>query len=78
VLSLSLIYKQYSHLDDEVEHVKADELKKAGFNEAEVHDMNIRLEKYAKNHGDPFIIVPFMFTCVFSCLSIFYHHADSY
>ena len=65
MLSLSLIHIQFAHLDAEVEHIKADELKKAGFSEAELKDMDARLDKYVKNHGDPFIIVPYMMSCVF-------------
>ncbi|KAJ3569698.1 hypothetical protein NP233_g4877 [Leucocoprinus birnbaumii] len=50
----------FSHLDEEVEHIKSEELKKAGFNETELKELNQNLEKYAKSQGDPFLLVPFM------------------
>ncbi|KAF5359578.1 hypothetical protein D9756_003160 [Leucocoprinus leucothites] len=50
----------FSHLDEEVEHIKAEVLKTSGFGEAELKDLNQKLDKYAQSHGDPFILVPYM------------------
>ncbi|KAG6811265.1 hypothetical protein H0H92_008258 [Tricholoma furcatifolium] len=50
----------YSHLDEEVEHVSADNLREAQFEEGDVKAMIKRLEAYAKSHGDPFLLVPYM------------------
>ncbi|KXN85853.1 hypothetical protein AN958_10751 [Leucoagaricus sp. SymC.cos] len=50
----------YQHLDAEVKHIKSSELKQAGFGDAELKDLNHRLDKYAQSHGDPFVLVPYM------------------
>ncbi|KAG6847786.1 hypothetical protein H0H93_006002 [Arthromyces matolae] len=50
----------YTHLDDELEHISAQNLKDAQFEEPAVKALNQRLEAYAKSHGDPFLLVPFM------------------
>lgn len=51
---------QYTHLDDEVEHITADKMRAAGFTEAELKNMISKMEAYAKSHGDPFLQVPYM------------------
>ena len=55
---------QYNHLDEEVEHIEASRLKAAGFTAAELKTMFAATEHYAKNNGDPFLVVPFMRRCV--------------
>ncbi|GLB43618.1 putative hemerythrin HHE cation binding domain containing protein [Lyophyllum shimeji] len=50
----------YTHLDEEVEHVSGARLKEAQFAERDVKVMLDRLNAYAKSHGDPFLLVPFM------------------
>ncbi|KAG6907939.1 hypothetical protein DXG01_006797 [Tephrocybe rancida] len=50
----------YTHLDEEVEHISASNLKEAQFEEHDVKTMVEKLEAYAKSHGDPFLLVPFM------------------
>jgi len=52
----------FQHLDSEVEHITSSELKKAGFNDVELKELNLKLDKYAQSHGDPFILVPYMRT----------------
>ena len=47
-------------MDQEVEHIEASRLKAAGFSGAELKTMFDATEHYAKNNGDPFLIVPFM------------------
>lgn len=47
-------------MDDEVEHISADNLRAAGFNESELLQLEEDLTAYAKSHGDPFLLVPFM------------------
>jgi hypothetical protein len=51
---------QYAHLDDEVAHITAPKLKEAGYTVPDVVAMIAHLEKYAKSHGDPFVLVPYM------------------
>lgn len=51
-------------MDEEVEHIEASRLKAAGFSAAELKAMFAATEHYAKNNGDPFLIVPFMRRCV--------------
>lgn len=51
---------QYTHLDEEVEHVHASKLKEAKFAEKDILAMIAGLEKHAKSTGDPFVIVPYM------------------
>jgi hypothetical protein len=51
---------KYTHLDDEVEHIHASKLKEANFEERDILTVVADLEKHAKSHGDPFVIVPFM------------------
>jgi hypothetical protein len=58
-LIIDYIFK-YTHLDDEVEHIHASKLKEANFAEQDVIAVVADLEKYAKGHGDPFVIVPYM------------------
>jgi len=48
----------FDHLDAEVEHLKPEELKV--FEEKDLKKMLEDLEKYAVNHGDPFVVVPFI------------------
>jgi len=50
----------YTHLDGEIEHLQAHNLKSAGFSEQDLKDMIVGLEEYAKSHGDPFITLPFV------------------
>ncbi|KAF5385012.1 hypothetical protein D9615_001028 [Tricholomella constricta] len=50
----------YTHLDEEVDHISASKLKDAQFAERDVLNMIGKLESYAKSHGDPFLLVPFM------------------
>ncbi|KAF8079200.1 hypothetical protein FPV67DRAFT_1467856 [Lyophyllum atratum] len=50
----------YTHLDEEVEHISASKLKEAQFPEQDIVAMIKKLESYAKSHGDPFLLVPFM------------------
>ncbi|KAF9445419.1 hypothetical protein P691DRAFT_805693 [Macrolepiota fuliginosa MF-IS2] len=52
----------FQHLDSEVEHITSSQLKQVGFGDAELKDLNTRLDKYAQSHGDPFILVPYMRT----------------
>ncbi|VDC00751.1 unnamed protein product [Peniophora sp. CBMAI 1063] len=49
-----------SHMDAEVEHLEASRLKVAGFSGAELKSMFAATEHYAKDNGDPFLVVPFM------------------
>ncbi|RDB19400.1 hypothetical protein Hypma_013483 [Hypsizygus marmoreus] len=49
-----------SHLDEEVEHISAAKMKEAGFAEADILAMLGKMESYAKSHGDPFLLVPYM------------------
>ncbi|KZV70217.1 hypothetical protein PENSPDRAFT_632032 [Peniophora sp. CONT] len=49
-----------THMDEEVEHIEASKLKVAGFTAAELKTMFAATEHYAKNNGDPFLVVPFM------------------
>jgi hypothetical protein len=51
---------QFTHLDEEVEHIAAPKLKEAGFTENDVLAMLARMDKYVKSHGDPFVVVPYM------------------
>ncbi|KAG6901359.1 hypothetical protein C0995_012972 [Termitomyces sp. Mi166 len=50
----------YTHLDEEVKHISASNLKTAQFEENDMKAMVERLESYAKSHGDPFLLIPFM------------------
>ncbi|KAG6856818.1 hypothetical protein H0H87_000290 [Tephrocybe sp. NHM501043] len=59
-LMVTLREPLYTHLDEEVMHISASNLKQAQFEEQHLKDMNDRLEAYAKSHGDPFLLVPFM------------------
>jgi len=59
LVSLFIIFK-FNHLNEEVKHIAGPNLKEAGFTEKEIGDMIDRLIKYAQNHGDPFLILPFM------------------
>lgn len=51
---------QYAHLDEEVEHISAANLRAAGFEEPELVRLVGELAAYARAHGDPFLLVPFM------------------
>ncbi|EPQ59768.1 hypothetical protein GLOTRDRAFT_24705, partial [Gloeophyllum trabeum ATCC 11539] len=48
----------FQHLDDEVSHITSDKM--TVFSKEEVLDLDAHLEAYAKTHGDPFLLVPFM------------------
>jgi hypothetical protein len=48
----------FSHLDEEVEHIHPDKL--SVFSDEDLLKMDADLDKYAKSHGDPFLVVPFM------------------
>ncbi|EJD39076.1 hypothetical protein AURDEDRAFT_116273 [Auricularia subglabra TFB-10046 SS5] len=48
----------YSHLDEEVEHIAPANL--TAFDKQELLELNQSLDKHAKSHGDPFLLVPFM------------------
>ncbi|THG99462.1 hypothetical protein EW026_g2899 [Hermanssonia centrifuga] len=50
----------YAHLDEEVEHIAAENLRTAGFEEPEVLAMISQLEAHAKSSGNPFLQVPYM------------------
>jgi len=50
----------FNHLDEEVEHIAGPNLKEAGFTEAELTKLIAELMTYAKNHGNPFLVLPFM------------------
>ncbi|KAJ3535458.1 hypothetical protein NM688_g6973 [Phlebia brevispora] len=50
----------YTHLDEEVEHITADQMKAAGFVAADIVKMIADLEAYAKSHANPFLQVPYM------------------
>lgn len=41
-------------------HIGASKLKEAGFTEDECKGMIADMEKHAKGHGDPFLVVPYM------------------
>ncbi|KAG6878962.1 hypothetical protein C0992_006317, partial [Termitomyces sp. T32_za158] len=49
----------YTHLDEEVKHISAANLKAAQFEGHDVKAMVDRLEVFAKSHGDPFLVLPF-------------------
>jgi hypothetical protein len=51
---------QFTHLDEEVEHITAPKMKEAGFSEQEILTMMAYFDKYAQSHADPFLVVPFM------------------
>ncbi|KZW02261.1 hypothetical protein EXIGLDRAFT_735740 [Exidia glandulosa HHB12029] len=48
----------YSHLDEEVEHIAPANM--TVFDKKELLELNASLDKHAKSHGDPFMLVPFM------------------
>ncbi|EMD40167.1 hypothetical protein CERSUDRAFT_112377 [Gelatoporia subvermispora B] len=48
----------YEHLDEELEHVKAENLRV--LTEKEIQKVNKDLDAYSKNHADPFTVLPFM------------------
>ncbi|KAJ7758202.1 hypothetical protein DFH07DRAFT_741888 [Mycena maculata] len=48
----------YNHLDEEVAHIAPEDMKV--FDAKELLDLNASLDKHAKSHGDPFLLVPFM------------------
>ncbi|EIN08723.1 hypothetical protein PUNSTDRAFT_102186 [Punctularia strigosozonata HHB-11173 SS5] len=48
----------YQHLDEEVAHLAPENMK--DFDQKELLDLNLALDKHAKSHGDPFLLVPFM------------------
>ncbi|PSR83537.1 hypothetical protein PHLCEN_2v5691 [Hermanssonia centrifuga] len=48
------------HLDEEVEHISADKLREAQFQESEIKTMISQLEAHAKSSGNPFLQVPYM------------------
>ncbi|KAI0777634.1 hypothetical protein BD413DRAFT_601961 [Trametes elegans] len=48
------------HFREEVIHIEGWRLKRAGLTEAECLKMIAEMEKHAKAHGDPFLVVPFM------------------
>ncbi|KAI0360731.1 hypothetical protein OH77DRAFT_1418730 [Trametes cingulata] len=50
----------FTHFNEEVLHIEGWRLKAAGFTEAECRRMIADMEKHAKGHGDPFLVVPFM------------------
>ncbi|KAG6884783.1 hypothetical protein C0993_008344 [Termitomyces sp. T159_Od127] len=50
----------YSHLDAEVEHISTANLKAAKFEGSDLKAMIDRMETYAKAHGDPYLILPFV------------------
>ncbi|KAG5643504.1 hypothetical protein DXG03_000745 [Asterophora parasitica] len=55
----------FTHLDEEVEHISASNLRNAQFAERDILTMIGKLESHAKSHGDPFLLVPFMRRSVF-------------
>ncbi|KAJ7141987.1 hypothetical protein C8R46DRAFT_968177 [Mycena filopes] len=46
------------HLDEETAHLAPENMKV--FDQKELLDLNAALDKHAKSHGDPFLLVPFM------------------
>ncbi|OCH85195.1 hypothetical protein OBBRIDRAFT_798421 [Obba rivulosa] len=48
----------YDHLDEEVEHIKPENLKV--FSESEMHKLNNDVTVYARNHADLFTLLPFI------------------
>ena len=67
-MCFNLFTIQYAHLDEEVEHVIGTKVKEAGFAEPDVVAMLANLEKYARSHGDPFVLVPYMIRWIFQVL----------
>ena len=51
---------QYTHLDEEVEHITADKIQAAGFTESEIKKMIADLEAFARAHANPWLQLPFM------------------
>jgi hypothetical protein len=52
------VFGQYQHLDEEVEHISAENLKV--FEEKAILGLIAALEKHAKANGNPFMVVPYM------------------
>ncbi|KAI9063697.1 hypothetical protein FKP32DRAFT_1571772, partial [Trametes sanguinea] len=50
----------FTHFNEEVEHIQAENLKTAGFTADECRQLIENVDKHAKSHGDPFLVVPFM------------------
>ncbi|KAI0033694.1 hypothetical protein K488DRAFT_77698 [Vararia minispora EC-137] len=50
----------FAHLEDEVNHLEADKLRAAGFEEEELRMMIRELVQYSKTHGNKYIILPYM------------------
>ncbi|KAI0646261.1 hypothetical protein C8Q79DRAFT_1000642 [Trametes meyenii] len=50
----------FSHLREEIVHIEASNMREAGLTEDECRRMVAEMEKHAKSHGDPFLVVPFM------------------
>ncbi|KAL1944080.1 hypothetical protein VTO73DRAFT_3898 [Trametes versicolor] len=50
----------FAHFNEELVHIGASRLKEAGFTEDECKSMIADMEKHAKGHGDPFLVVPYM------------------
>ncbi|KAH9896812.1 hypothetical protein C8Q73DRAFT_426929 [Cubamyces lactineus] len=50
----------FTHFREEVEHIEPEMLKAAGFTTAECAKIIADVDKHAKSHGDPFLVVPFM------------------
>jgi len=48
----------YKHLDEEVAHIAPENMKV--FDTKELRDLNAALDKHAKSHGDPYLLVPYM------------------
>lgn len=57
-------HPQYEHLDEEVKHVAPENVRV--FDDKELLEMDAALDKYAKSHGDPFLLVPYMVSYVSS------------
>ena len=51
---------QYTHLDGEVAHISAENLRTAGWTPDDCRKVVAAIETYARSHGDPFLQVPFM------------------
>ncbi|KAI0371894.1 hypothetical protein BV20DRAFT_940822 [Pilatotrama ljubarskyi] len=50
----------FTHFSEEVSHIEGPKLQAAGFTETECRHMIADMEKHAKGHGHPFLVVPYM------------------
>lgn len=57
-----MIFPQFQHLDEEIEHLAPDNLR--AFDAKELDAMFDKLVHYAHTHDSPFVVLPFMLRSV--------------